>query len=126
MNSIRSNYEPLANIHSKETSRDFETVELIEFDSFQIKSPECQQRYAFLIENSFRKETFNEISYELMLKIKKRINRDDLLEKNVNLANDWLNQMNQSYKWSIKKSILDYVLKNENEQSRLNIKLNKV
>jgi len=102
-----------------------ETVEHIELETFEPNSSD-NQRYTFLIENCIQDEMINEMPYELVMKIKFRIDRDYLLEKYADLTEDCLSQVNKSYRWSIEKSILDYVLRSDREQSRLNVKLNKV
>ena len=102
------------------------TVEFIEQETFEPISLESQQRYAFLIENCIQNEMINEISNDLLMRIKSRTNCAHLLNKYAQLADEYLSQVSQSYKWSIKKSILDYVLRNDREQARLNVKLNKV
>lgn len=66
-----------------------------------------------------------QMNNDLIKKIKKSVDRTDLVMKYNSLSELYLNEVKEHYKWSVKKSIVDYVLRNENEQKRLNVSLKK-
>ena len=81
-----------------------------------------QERYYHVLNNCVKEEMINQVSEASLQNIKKLTKRSDLLEKYKKSREAFLDQT-QHYVWAIKKSIVDYILKEDKEQERLGVTL---
>ena len=66
----------------------------------------------------------NRITNESILNIEQLVDfRIDLTRSHVNRNQECIEEAHQFYDWSMKKSIMDYVLKDKDEQKRLGVKM---
>jgi len=117
---IQTKYKPLTNINN---NAEFYETEITRSSSPDAKS---EERYYFLINSCIKTEMISEMPIELIEKIKYFTNRDCLAIKYFKVAESYLTEVKYLYNWSIKKSILDYLLRDDQESKRLKIDLKKV
>lgn len=86
-------------------------------------SPEktYQERYYTILNDCIKENMLSEISNETMGNIERRVNNYDLIKNTGEHAVVFRSEINKHYFWSMKKSIIDYILKEENEQKRLGV-----
>ena len=84
-----------------------------------------KQRYIFLLENCLEdKSILNRITQETKLNILNLIVTSGMnIEKYNKLIESCFQEANEYFNWSFKKSIIDYVLKDDAEQKRLDVKM---
>lgn len=90
---------------------------------------QSESRYLFLINNCLDgTDTFNKITTESLSNIEELVNfKFDLTQRHVKTFQECIQEAHLFQEWSIKKSVMDYILKDENEQKRLGIQMkNKV
>lgn len=80
-------------------------------------------RYQKLVNDSIAESMLFPLSNQVIERIKMRVNKQKLIEQHDKLVTNFQISIKQHYTWSIKKSILDYVLKDEIEQERLGVKI---
>lgn len=117
---IKTKYKPLTNIN---INAEFYETEITRPSSPDAKS---EEHYYFLINSCIKTEMISEMPIELIEKIKYFTNRDSLAIKYFKVAESYLTEVKYLYNWSIKKSILDYLLRDDQESKRLRIDLKKV
>ncbi|CAF0857841.1 unnamed protein product [Brachionus calyciflorus] len=82
-----------------------------------------QQRYNSLLMNSINESMIYPLTNELLTKIKQRVNNFALINNLRDMVEKYEKDIGEQYTWAIKKSILDYIVKDKSEQERLGIKM---
>lgn len=86
--------------------------------------PESEQRYFSIINESIKDTMLSEVSFETIENIKARIDKELLDSVKLESIQQFESQIRKHFTWSMKKCILDYILKEEDEQRRLGVKIN--
>lgn len=87
------------------------------------KNEENEQRYYRILNDCIEEDMLAQLSPDILNKIEKLIKKDDLIQKNSKFYYSLKQDIAKHYLWAIKKSIIDYVLREESEQKRLSIKI---
>jgi hypothetical protein len=82
-----------------------------------------KQRYFSVLNDSIKESMLSSLTHETFSSILKLTNRSVLVDKYAGLVERYRLDSEKHYHWSLKKAIIDYVLKDEEEQARLGIKL---
>jgi hypothetical protein len=82
-----------------------------------------ESRYNLILDDCILESMLTNLTCEQIEHIKFRVNKDDLIAMRSKLCEDYLNDVHKHYIWSMKKSIVDYILREEEEQKRLGIKI---
>ena len=87
------------------------------------QSPEMssEERYYFLINNCITENMIYNLPDEQVKQIIKKCAKEDLIKKYEDILKLYLDEAFKHFSWSIRKSILDYLLKDKEEQSRLGL-----
>ena len=84
---------------------------------------ESEQRYYFILNESIKDTMLAGVSVETINNIESRLNSEILQNIKSSIIDNFKTEIRNHYIWSMKKCILDYILKQEDEQKRLGIKL---
>lgn len=84
---------------------------------------QTSNRYQKLVNDSIAESMLFPLSEEVIERIKTKVNKQKLIDQHDKFVNSFETSIKDHYIWSIKKSILDYVLKDEIEQERLGVKI---
>lgn len=118
---IRTNYKPLGRIKKR---NEYETTE-IKLSRPSSPDSSSAERYYFLIETCIKNEIIFQLTDKLKTEIKNRVGQISLMAEYESEMEAHLKEVNDNYCWAIKKSIVDYVLRDENEQKRLKLNMKK-
>ena len=82
-----------------------------------------RQRYHTVLNESIKETMLSRLTHESIERITTAVNRPDLINRLSNSVRRFKGDVERHYIWAMKKAIMDYVLKDEDEQKRLGIKM---
>lgn len=86
---------------------------------------EHRQRYQTILNKSINEPMLSRLESDVLDRMTRRANRADLVEKLAKSVRLFKSDAERHYLFSMKKAIIDYVLKDEDEQKRLGIEMTK-
>ncbi len=83
---------------------------------------ETSERYYHLLNNCINKLQLADLPKDWILNMHKKIPNKNLFDLHKDYMKSFNEDMHENYYWSIKKAILDYILKDAEEQKRVGVK----